>query len=121
MTGCAKSLGLGETHEHKDIIERVNATADHHVAMSSPELKSGEVKSGKTAGTGSVNNAVGAAQVKAVGYAPSDYIAKQTGEGVFLPRHILSGDLLGRGLSKSRIDPYFLHGLDPLGMSESRA
>ncbi len=61
-----------------------------------------EVEGAERAGAGGVDDAVGAAQVEAVGDPAGDDVAQQAGERVLLPADVGRGDPVGRPSSAVR-------------------
>ena len=85
--------GLAEAHVHEDVIERIEAAGEGHVAAAGGELEQGEVQGAERAGAGGVDDAVGAAEVEAVGDPAGGDVAQQAGERVLLPADVGVGDV----------------------------
>ena len=77
-----------------------------HVAAAGGQLEHGEVDGAERAGAGGVDDAVGAAQVEAVGDPAGGDVAEQAGERVLLPADVRVGDPLddvfGGGVGRRR-------------------
>ena len=71
---------LAEAHVDENVVERVDAPGHGEVAPAGGKLEHGQVESAQRAGAGGVDDAVGAAQVEAVGDAAGGDVAQQAGE-----------------------------------------
>ncbi len=78
--GRREGGGLGEAHEHEDVVEAVHAPGHDHGGAAAGQLQGGQVQGRERARAGGVHHAVGAAQVEAVGDPPRDDVAQQAGE-----------------------------------------
>ncbi len=124
LNGCAfrgrERRRLGEAHVHKDVIERIESTAQDHVGAAALELEGGEVDGAQRRGAGSVDHAVGAVQVESIGDAPRHDVGQQPREGALLPGHVALGDALDHVLAGLRIDSRLFQGLAPDRVAEAR-
>ncbi|CDO87822.1 hypothetical protein BN973_02180 [Mycobacterium triplex] len=81
---------LREAHVHEDVVEGVDSTGDDHVRLTQVQLVQPHLQRGQRAGARRVDDAVGPAEIEAVGDAPGYDVAEQSGEGVLLPRRVVS-------------------------------
>ncbi len=75
-----KGLRLAEAHEHENIVERIDAAGDDHVALARNQLHRAEVKRTERAGTRRIDDAVGSVQIQTIGDATGHHVTEQTGE-----------------------------------------
>ncbi len=106
---------LRETHIHENRVQRIDAAGDHAVGGAELELAEAEVEGGEGAGAGGIGDAVGAAEVEAVGDAASDDVAETAGEGALVPIGEERGDFFGGGLDLWLGNAGAAHALDPHG------
>ena len=121
IAGGRQGRGLAEAHVHEDVVERIDAAGEDHVAAAGGQFEHSEVHGPQRAGAGGVDHAVGAAQVEAVGDPAGDHVAEQPGERVFLPADIGLGDSLDDVLGRGAIDPGLIQGAPPDGMTQPGA
>ena len=89
VSAGAQGRGLAEAHEHEDVVQRVDAAGDHQVRVAHVQLVDRHAQRGERGGAGCIGDAVGAAQVQAVGDAASHDVSKETREAAFLPGHVV--------------------------------
>ncbi len=112
---------LAEAHVHEDVVEGVHTAGDDHVGTAGVEFQTGEMNGAERAGAGGVDDAVGAAEVEAVGDAAGGDIAEQAGEGVFLPGNVGLGNALDDVVGGFGIDPGLIERAFPDRVAESGA
>lgn len=100
-------LGLGEAHEHQDVVHGVDPARDDQVGVPQVQLVEGHGQGREGGGAGRVGDAVGAAQVEAVCDPAGHHVAQQAREAALLPGHVVRGDapacLLHLGLGQARL------------------
>ena len=92
VAGLRERRRLAEAHVHEDVVHGVYAARDDQVGLANGEFvdRHGERREGARAGR--VGDAVGAAQVEAVGDATRHDVAQQPRKGRLLPRNKPAGD-----------------------------
>ena len=86
--------GLGEAHEHEDVVHGVDATGDHHVRLAEPQLRQCHRQRAHGRSAGGIADAVGATEVESVGDAAGHYVAQQARKGALVPVGVVGRDAL---------------------------
>ncbi len=113
--------GLAEAHIHEDVIERIEAAGQGHVAAAGGELEEGEVDGADRAGAGGVDDAVGAAEVEPIGDPAGGDVAQEARERVLLPADVRVGDPADDPFGGRVVDPGALQGAPPDRVAEAGA
>ena len=119
VTRRRERRGLAEAHVHEDVVHGVDAAADDDVAVPEPELVGGHLHGGEGAGAGRVGDAVGPAEVEAVGDAAGDNVAQEAREVGLAPVGVVAGDALLDLLDLALGQAVLAQGLDPDGPLEA--
>ncbi len=104
---------LREAEVHEDVVHRVRASADHDVRLAEVELVHRHRERAERGCTGRVGDAVGTAEVQAVGDAPGDDVAEHAGEGGLLPGRVVALDALAGLLDLVLAEAHLAQGLGP--------
>ena len=111
----AQRWGLAEAHEHEDVVQGVHPAGDHQVRVPEVQFVDRHAQGGEGGGAGGIGNAVGTAQVQAVGDAAGHDVSKEAREAALLPGNVMVGDALADGLHISFREPVLPKRLLPDG------
>ncbi len=112
---------LAETHVHKNIIERIHAAAQHHIGAARRQFQGGKVDGAQRGGAGGIDDAIGAAQIEAIGDASGHHVAEQSRKRVFLPADVRIADAPHHILGDPFLHTRFVQGASPDRMTEPRS
>ena len=116
-----KGRRLAEAHVHEDAVEGIQTAGDTHVRATGLKFHGCHIDGAQGTGAGSIYNAIGAAQVKAVGNTSGGNIAEQPREGIFLPGDVTSGDSLHHIICSFPVDTGISQRLAPQRVPEASA
>ena len=107
IAGRRQGRRLAEAHVHEDVVERIDAAGENEVGTTCLQLQRREVDGAERAGAGRIDDAIGPAEVEAIGDPPGDDVSEQTGKGVLLPIDVIlpdtANDILRRFRGNTRI------------------
>ena len=84
---------LAKAHEHQDVVERIDAAADHQIRLTEVKLVEADLERCQRGRARGIDHTVRAAEIEAVRDATGDHVPEQTGEGALLPLDVARGDL----------------------------
>jgi hypothetical protein len=120
VPGRRQRRRLAKAHVHKDVVKGVDAARHDNVGPMRLQLHRGKVQRPQRTGASGVHDAVGAAEVKAVGDAPGHDVAEQAGERILLPADVRIADPLHHVIGDGLFYAGLLQGAAPDGMTQPR-
>ena len=115
-----QGLGLAEAHEHEDVVERVDATGQHHVGSAARQLQHGQMDGAQRARARRVDHAVRASEIQPVRNAAGHHVAEEPRKRILLPRDVVVGDAPDDRLCDAVSDTRLAHRPTPFRVSQSR-